>query len=212
VSAVLETWYPGQEGGTALAEILFGTRSPEGKLPATFDRSWEENPAHNCYVPIKDPATGVPHIAYAEGLFMGYRYYASRNLEPLFPFGFGLSYTTFSFSHLVVPESASATAGFTVSFDVTNTGQRTGAEVAQLYVRDPGAISDQRPLVELKAFQKVRLAPGETRRVTLELNRRSFAHWDVVANDWRVQPGEFTLLLGDSSAHPILSGRVAIGP
>jgi beta-glucosidase len=208
-AAVIETWYPGQEGGTALAEILFGARSPEGRLPVTFDRSWEENPAHDYYEPVLDPITGVPTVRYKEGLFMGYRYYTSRRKEPLFPFGFGLSYTTFEFSHLYVPKTASAATGIDVSFDVTNIGNCLGTEVAQLYVGDPSSKAE-RPVRELKSFQKVSLAPRETKHVTLHLDRRSFAYWNPSSKSWRVDIGEFTIYVGDSSANLPLIGNITI--
>jgi hypothetical protein len=125
VPALLHNWYPGQEGGRALADILTGQHSPEGHLPVSFERSWEENPVHDNYYAPPVPKGQTPHVAYKEGVFVGYRYYTSFDKKPLFPFGFGLSYTTFSFSNLKVsPEQASADGSITVSFDVTNTGQR----------------------------------------------------------------------------------------
>ncbi len=213
VPAVIQLWYPGQEGGQALAEILFGERSPEGKLPVTFDRSWEENPVHDTYYPPTHPDGAVAHVKYAEGLFLGYRYYTSREKEPLFPFGFGLSYTTFSFSNL---RRARGTVGehrlvpsvgpVDVSFDVTNTGSRAAAEVVQLYVGDPSA-KVARPVRELKGFRKVRLDPGQTQRVTLTLDWRDFAYFDVVERKWRVDCGEFVLAVGDSSENTPLIAK-----
>lgn len=204
VPALVHTWYPGEEGGKAVAEILFGEHSPEGHLPMTFEKSWEQNPARdNYYAPAAPGAT--PHIKYAEGVFIGYRYYTTKHIEPLFPFGFGLSYTTFSFSNLSVsPETASPERPITVSFDVTNTGSRAGADVAQLYVGDPSA-KVERPMKELKGYEKVRLEPGKSQHVTLTLDRRSLAYWDDASNNWKVDPGKFVAYVGDSSENTPLS-------
>jgi beta-glucosidase len=199
VPALLHNWYPGQEGGQALSEIIFGLRSPEGHLPASFERAWEDNPTHDNYYAPPVPAGQTPHVKYAEGLFVGYRYYTSMDKKPLFPFGFGLSYTTFSFANLQVsPDSGMADGPFTVTFDVTNTGQRAGATVAQLYVGDPSA-KVKRPVRELKGYQKVSIEPGVTQHVTLTLDKRSLAYWDMNSNDWHVDPGQFTVYVGDSS-------------
>jgi beta-glucosidase len=198
VPAVIQLWYPGQEGGTALGEILFGERSPEGKLPVTFDRSWEESPVHDSYYPAPHPDGAESHVRYAEGVFYGYRSYTSRGRAPLFPFGFGLSYTTFAFSHLEVRPAVDTTWPLAVSFDVTNTGDRAGAEVAQLYVGDPSAQAP-RPVKELKGFAKVRLEPGKTERVTLALDRRAFAYFDAGRHQWRIDRGQFLLYVGESS-------------
>lgn len=205
VPALLHNWYPGQEGGTAISEILFGARSPEGHLPISFEHSWEENPVHNNYYPAPVPAGQTPHVQYAEGIFLGYRYYITMNKQPLFPFGFGMSYTTFAFSNLKVsPETVSADGPITVTFDVENTGSRAGATVAQLYVGNPSA-KIKRPLKELKGYQKVRIEPGVTQHVTLTLDKRSLAYWDVTSNNWRVDPGRFTVFVGDSSENTPLT-------
>jgi beta-glucosidase len=205
VPALLHNWYPGQEGGQALAEIVFGIRSPEGHLPASFERAWEDNPTHDNYYAPPVPAGETPHVKYAEGVFLGYRYYTSMNKKPLFPFGFGLSYTTFSFANLQVsPESVMAAGPITVSFDVTNTGTRAGATVAQLYVGDPSA-KVKRPMKELKGYQKVNIEPGVTQHVSLTLDKRSLAYWDVASNNWKVDPGQFTVFVGDSSENTPLT-------
>ena len=210
VPALLHNWYPGQEGGQALAEIIFGVRSPEGHLPASFERSWQDNPTYENYYAPPTPAGQMLRVKYAEGVFLGYRYYTSMNKQPLFPFGFGLSYTTFAFGNLEVsPQTASSNGSVTVSFDVTNTGQRAGADVAQLYVGDPSA-KIKRPVRELKGYQKVRLGPGEKQRVTLTLDRRALAYWDVNSNDWRVDPGQFKIYVGDSSADTPLTGDFTV--
>lgn len=205
VPALLHNWYPGQEGGQALAEIIFGAHSPEGHLPASFERAWEDNPTHDNYYASSVPAGQTPHVKYREGVYVGYRYYTSMNKQPLFPFGFGLSYTTFSFSNLEVsPKTASSDGDITVSFDVTNTGQRAGADVGQLYVGDPSA-KIKRPVKELKGFEKVSLEPGEKKHVSLTLDHRALAYWDVKGNDWRVDPGQFKVYVGDSSENTPLT-------
>jgi beta-glucosidase len=223
VPALLHTWYPGQEGGTAVAEVLFGKHNPEGKLPVSFDRSWEENPSAPYYYPIKGADTTlhvveegrppvdyvIPHVKYDDGLMVGYRYWTTTGKHLLFPFGFGLSYTTFSFTNLQVPATASAGSTVTVSFDVTNTGSVAGAEVAQLYVSDPSA-KVSRPERELKGFEKVRLAPGETKHVTLNLDARSFSYWDSTAHKWTIDPGKFIICVGDSSENTPLSAELTL--
>lgn len=205
VPVFLHDWYPGEEGGKAIAEILFGQHSPEGHLPFSFAKSWEQNPTHDNYYPAPHAPGATPQVKYAEGVYVGYRYYTSKHVQPLFPFGFGLSYTTFSFSNLKVsPEEASPNGPITVSFDVTNTGQREGADVAQLYVGDPSAKID-RPVKELKGYEKIRLEPGKTQHVTLALNHRSLAYWDTASNNWKVDPGKFVVYVGDSSEHTPLT-------
>ena len=223
VPVLLHTWYPGQEGGTAVAQILFGQHDPEGKLPVSFDRSWDDNPSAKWY--YGDPkdnttlhtigADGQPkdytieHIKYGDKLMVGYRYWTTTGKHPLFPFGFGLSYTTFRFSNLKVPASAKSGSTVDISFDVTNTGSVAGAEVAQLYVSDPSAQVD-RPERELKGFAKVRLDPGATQHVTISLDARSFSYWDEPAQRWIIDPGEFVIRIGDSSENTPLSADLTL--
>jgi beta-glucosidase len=226
--ALLATYYPGQEGGTALAEVLFGRHNPEGKLPATFDRSWEESASAQYYYPAKGeekilevnepgkPQTSITidQIHYGDKLMVGYRYWTTTGRHPLFPFGFGLSYTSFGFSKLAAPASASISAlqsggKISVSFDVKNTGAAAGAEVAELYVSDPSAKAE-RPERELKGFAKVRLAPGETRHVTLALDARSFSYWSESAHGWVIDPGKFVVRVGDSSESTPLSAEIQL--
>jgi beta-glucosidase len=203
VPALLHAWYPGQEGGTALAEVLFGDTSPSGKLPVSFERRGEDNPTFHSYYPEK----GGSRVQYSEGVFLGYRHFDQSETKPLFAFGYGLSYTTFGFGKLsVTPQTGNLNEPVSVSFDVTNTGQRAGAEVAELYVGDSHA-SVPRPVKELKAFTKINLKPGETRRVTLTLNRRAFSFYDVQKKDWSAEPGEFDILVGDSSDNIQLRGK-----
>jgi beta-glucosidase len=153
--------------------------------------------------------TTIEHIKYGDKLMVGYRYWTTTGRHPLFPFGFGLSYTTFKFSKLEVPASAASGSTVSVSFDVTNTGKVAGAEVAQLYVSDPSAQVD-RPERELKGFAKVLLAPGTTRHVTLTLDARAFSYWDQPAHKWTIDPGKFILRVGDSSENTPLSADIAI--
>src|SRR6185437_12216369 len=140
----------------------------------------------------------IAHIKYGDKLMVGYRYWTTMHKQPLFPFGFGLSYMTFRFSNLQAPSTASAGGKVMVSFDVTNTGQMEGAEVAQVYVSDPSA-KVSRPERELKGFEKVRLAPGETKHVSLTLDARSFSYWDAAVHKWTIDPGRFVVRAGDSS-------------
>ena len=218
VPALLHTYYPGQEGGTGVAEVLFGKHNPEGKLPVSFDRSWDENPSAPYYYPIKGADTKlhiiendkppvdyvIPHVKYDDRLMVGYRYWTTAGKHPLFPFGFGLSYTTFSFANLQASSIAVAGSTIPVTFDVTNTGSVPGAEVAQLYVSDPSA-KVGRPERELKGFEKVRLAPGERKQVTINLDARSFSYWDSAAHKWTIDPGKFVIRVGDSSENTPLS-------
>ena len=223
VPALLHLYYPGQEGGRAVAQILFGRHDPEGKLPVTFDRSWDDNPSAKWYYgDPKDNTTlhtpgpnGKPldytieHIKYGDKLMVGYRYWTTTGKHPLYPFGYGLSYTTFKFSNLQAPASAASGSTVSVSFDVTNTGAVAGADVAQLYVSDPSAHVD-RPERELKGFEKVSLAPGETRHVTLTLDARAFSYWSEAAHKWTIDPGKFVLRAGDSSENTPLDAEIEL--
>ena len=206
VPAILHAWYPGQEGGTALAQILFGDYSPSGKLPASFERRWDDNPAFHSYY----PENGGKRVQYSEGVFLGYRHFDRSATKPLFAFGYGLSYTTFAYSKLsVTPPTGNLNEPVSVSFDVRNTGQRAGAEVVELYVGDSHA-SVPRPVKELKAFAKVNLKPGETRRVTLTLERRAFSFYDVQKKDWSAEPGDFAILVGGASDNIQLRGQFTL--
>ncbi|MFW6154431.1 MAG: glycoside hydrolase family 3 C-terminal domain-containing protein [Planctomycetota bacterium] len=191
--AVLETWYGGQEVGTALASLLAGDESPSGKLPTTFPARLEDNPAWGHY-----PGDGTS-VTYAEGIFVGYRHYDTRDIHPAFPFGFGLSYTTFAYDTLRL-SSETMTAGDTieVAVDVTNTGDRPGKEIVQVYVRDVEA-SVPRPVRELKGFAKVALAPGETATVTLPLTAMDLSFFDDAANAWTAEAGDFDIQVGPHS-------------
>jgi beta-glucosidase len=208
--ALIQAWYPGQEGGTALAEILLGDVNPSGRLPVTFERRWEDNPVHDSYY----PADGTNRVVYKEGVFVGYRGYEKAGTKPLFPFGHGLSYTTFRYSNLSIRPAPAGTGPapaplYEVSFDVTNTGRREGADVAQVYVGDTHSKA-ARPAKELKGFSKVSLRPGETRGVTVTLDSRAFSYYDADAKRWRTDPGEFDILVGRSSERIELRGKASV--
>jgi len=206
VPALLHAWYPGQEGGNALAQILFGDYSPSGKLPASFESRWEDNPTFNSYY----PKSGEKRVTYSEGIFLGYRHYDRSTVKPRFPFGFGLSYTTFEYSDLKIsPTLANASAPVNISFNVKNTGSREGAEVAEAYVGGSRA-SVPRPVKELKGLAKVQLKPGETKRLTISLDQRAFSYYDVSTSDWKAEPGDFAILIGSSSTQIELQGKFTL--
>ena len=206
VPAVLQMWYDGQEQGSALADILFGDESPSGKLPTTFPVRLEDNPAYTNY-----PGENG-QVRYGEGIFVGYRYYDKKKLAPLFPFGHGLSYTTFTYSNLRVgAKSITPSQALKVKVDVTNAGKVAGREVVQLYVRDVKS-TFARPEKELKAFQKVELKPGQTKTITFTLDREAFWYFDSRKNAWATEPGEFEILVGASSRDIRLSGMVTLAP
>lgn len=205
VPAVVEAWYPGEEDGNAVADVLLGKVNPSGKLPLTFPRTAADTLAKN---PDRFPGDGTT-VHYSEDLEVGYRAVNTQHLAPLFPFGFGLSYTSFRFDDL----TASATPGkpeAVVRFRVTNIGTRAGAEVAQLYLTYPHITEGDEPPRQLKGFQKVLLQPGESRMIEMKLDARTFSFWSVKAHTWQVVPGEFKLFVGDSSTDLPLSGAVEI--
>jgi beta-glucosidase len=200
--AVIAAFYPGQEGGTALAQTLTGVVNPSGKLPFSYIQERSESPAFNGYM---DPGLKVN---YAEGVFVGYRYYDAHHVAPLFPFGFGLSYTTFAYNHLQVAKVGET--GATLTFEITNTGRVAGEEVAQVYV-GPRNPSVPRPVKELKGFAKVALAPGETKAVSVALDARAFQFFHPTTHQWTLEPGAFDLLIGASSRDIKLKDTVTIG-
>jgi beta-glucosidase len=201
--ALLYAWYGGLEGGNALARVLFGDVNPSGKLPCTFPKQLMDSPAHalNAY-----PGTnGVE--TYTEGLLVGYRWFDAKKIEPLFPFGYGLSYTTFKYSGLkLMPDNDTNNPTVTVQFDITNTGKREGAEAAEIYVQELNP-SVTRPVKELKSFAKVSLQPGEKQTVSLELDRRAFAFYDPDKSGWVAEKGAFKILVGRSSRDIALQGN-----
>ncbi len=196
VPAVLLSWYSGMEGGNAIARVLFGDVNPSGKLPATFPKRLADSPAHTGGAKSFPGENGT--TVYSEGVFVGYRWFDTKNIEPLFEFGHGLSYTTFKYSNLKVARGEDANnPSATVQFDITNTGKRAGAEVAQIYVQDVKA-SVARPTKELKGFQKISLQPGETKKVSIPLGRNSFAFFDEKQGAWVAEAGEFKVHVGAS--------------
>jgi beta-glucosidase len=203
--ALLDTWYPGQEGGEALTKIVFGDVSPSGKLPVSFERRWQDSATYNSYY----ERNGSEHVAYTEGVFLGYRHFDKSEVKPLFPFGFGLSYTTFRYSNLKVTPEESDGGNVTVSFDITNTGSREGMETGEVYVGEEHP-KVERPVKELKGFDKVDLQPGETKTVTVALDRRAFSYWNVNQHAWTADPGEFDILVGSSSEKIDLTGKVRL--
>jgi beta-glucosidase len=204
VAAVVQAWYLGQETGNAIADVLFGDVNPAGKLPTTFPKRLQDNPAYLNY-----PGENG-QVLYGEGLFVGYRYYDKKDIAPLFPFGYGLSYTTFAYSNLTL-DAATIGPGdeIHVSVDVQNTGACAGQEVVQLYVRDVEC-SLMRPEKELKAFAKVALDPGETVTVTLTLTQEALSFYDPVRKRWVAEAGDFQVLVGSSSRDAHLMGRFAL--
>jgi beta-glucosidase len=193
VPAVLQAWYAGQATGGAIADILFGIVNPSGKLAETFPLRLEDTPAY-----LNFPGEGDT-VRYGEGLYIGYRWYDARRTAVSFPFGHGLSYTSFAYADArASANTVDESRGVTVLVDVTNTGARAGSEVVQVYVRDPQA-SVPRPEKELRGFDKVYLEPGETRTVAIELDGRAFALWDPRLRSWVVEPGRFDILIGSSS-------------
>ncbi len=194
--ALLDMWYGGQEAGAALASILFGDTNPSGKLPVTLPKEFKDSPAAANY-----PGENL-HVNYAEGIYVGYRYYDTKNVEPQFPFGFGLSYTTFEYSALkvtpVMLAGGAGHAGAVVSLKLRNTGVRAGAEVVELYVHESHAKID-RPAHELKGFKRVELKPGESQTVAFTLGRAAFSYWSPETKAWVAEPGTFEIQVGASS-------------
>ena len=207
VAAVLEAWYPGQEAGNAIADVLTGAAAPGGRLPQTFPQRMADNPAHSQDREVYPGLAG--RVRYEEGVFIGYRHYERHGIAPLFPFGFGLGYTSFALSDFSVDaRKLEADGNVSVSVTVTNTGARAGSEVVQLYVGDRQA-SVPRPHKELKAFAKVHLEPGASERLTLELGARDFAYYSTALGCWLVEPGEFVLSLGTSAAAIAFTATIA---
>ena len=201
-AAVLEAFYPGQEAGSSIARILFGDVNPSGKLAMTFPANPYQGPGSNW---LEYPGDGMT-VNYDEGVFVGYRFYDANGQTPLFPFGFGLSYTSFTYSDLQVEHTAAARA--TVRFKVINTGSREGAEAAQLYLGFPAAAEE--PPKQLRGFEKFTLRPGESKIVSIALDSDSFAAWDRNAGRWRVFPGTYTVMVGGSSRDIALRGTLDI--
>ncbi len=202
--AVLEAYLGGQALGGAIADLLFGDANPCGKLAETFPKRMEDNPSYLFYFGEGDRAE------YREGIFVGYRYYDAKKIEPLFPFGHGLSYTTFEYADLSISKKEMRDdETLDVQVTVKNTGDRAGKEIVQLYIGDAESTAI-RPVKELKGFAKAELVPGERKTVTFSLDKRSFAYYDVELNDWRVETGEFEIMIGKSSRDIVLTDTVRV--
>lgn len=194
VAAVLHAFYPGQEGGNALARIISGKVTPSAKLPFTIEKSWNDSPAAGNY----DETRKEKKVYYNEGIFTGYRGYEKRGVKPLFPFGFGLSYTSFKYENLSVEIVDKKNNLIEVKFDITNTGNMAGAEIVQLYVTDVKS-KEERPLKELKGFEKVSLKPNETKSVSIILSEEDFQYYSEKSKKWILEKGEFIIKVGASS-------------
>ena len=203
VAGVLEAWYPGQQDGTAIAAVLFGNSDPSGHLPVTFPTSLSQVPASTA---AQWPGTGGT-VDYSEGINVGYRWYQANHLTPLFPFGYGLSYTSFSFSKLRIG-SLPAGGAATVTATVTDTGQRAGADVAQLYVHEPAASGQ--PPEQLEGFKRVYLQPGASQQVTFHLTQQNLRYWNTRTSSWATSTGKYGINVGDSSANLPLSGTLSV--
>jgi beta-glucosidase len=200
VPALLWAWYPGQEGGRALSDILFGDVNPSGKLPVTFAKRYEDYPSARYYNVNQDNKT-----PYTEGVFVGYRGFEAHDVAPRFPFGHGLSYTTFKYTDLNVVPVADGSA--TVTLKVTDSGKRDGDEVVEVYVAPPKS-GVPRPSKELKGYARVGVAAGETKQVSVTLEPRAFAYWDDAGKEWKVEAGSYEILVGASSADIRLRRKV----
>ncbi len=209
VAGILYTWYPGQIGFKALAEIITGVTNPSGKLPITIEKSFKDSPGYpyipegeelyDGWEPDMNITLPVYDIKYDEGIFVGYRWYENKKIKPLYAFGHGLSYTTFEYSNLQISKPSITTKEkLNVRVEIENTGVVDGMEVVQLYVHDADA-SVERPEKELKDFKKINLKPGEKKTVYFTLSDRDFAFWDVESGDWKIEPGKFEILVGKAS-------------
>jgi beta-glucosidase len=205
VPAILDMWYGGQEGGNAIADVLFGDADPSGKLPVSFVKQWKDSPAYGHY-----PGENL-QVDYAEGIYLGYRYFDKQKIEPLFPFGFGLSYTKFDYSDLKISPNQTSGAPVEVSLSVRNSGSRSGAEVVELYVHD-GHSSGDRPVQELKGFQRIALAAGESKDVHFKVDRSAIAFYSTAKKDWVTEPGQFDVLVGSSSRDIRVKGSFSLNP
>ena len=204
VKAVLEAYLGGQAVGGAVVNVLYGKVNPSGHLAETFPLRLQDTPCYLNYGGEHDKSV------YSEGVFVGYRYYASKEMEVLFPFGHGLSYTTFAYSSLTADKkNMKESEKLTVSVDVTNTGDRAGKEVVQLYIAPQGG-TIIRPVRELKAFEKVELAPGETKTVSFELDSRAFAYWNTELHDWHVESGKYEVQICRNAQEPVLTEAVSV--
>jgi beta-glucosidase len=199
-SALIETWYPGQEGGTAIANLLSGSSDFSGRLSVSFEKRWEDNPVHDSYYPTDNSSV----VHYRAGVFVGYRGYQMKGVAARFPFGFGLSYTSFLYSNLKIEPT---TDGYDVSATIRNAGKVSGADVAQLYIGENSSAL-RRPKRELKGFERIELGPGESRRVSFHLGARSFQAFDVDLHRWVAPVDDYSVELGRSSEDIVLRRRL----
>jgi len=218
--AILYAWYGGQTGAKAIAEIIAGKISPSGKLPVTIEKDFKDSPGYG-YIPEGEYLYNnwndhverthpVFDVKYKEGIFMGYRWYEKNNIEPLYPFGFGLSYTKFEYSNLQVSKNKfRENEEITVTYTIKNIGNFAGAELAQLYIRDTDS-KFPRPLKELKGFEKVSLKPGESKKITLTLCKKDFSYWNPEIKTWYAEPGKFIIMVGASSNDIKLTGEIEL--
>lgn len=207
-AGIIYAWYAGEEAGHALADILLGNYNPSGRLPVTMLKRWEDSPAYGTYPEVNG------EVPYKEGIFVGYRHFDRTKIAPEYPFGYGLSYTSFLYSDFSIKSQAldASSPDITVTATITNKGMRAGAEVVQLYVADLEP-KVERPVQELKGFEKVFLAAGESKDVVFRLNKRSFAYYDTTIHDWTSKPGRFNVRLGSSSRDLRLKGDITLtGP
>lgn len=204
VKGVIEAYLGGQAVGSAAANVLYGKVNPSGRLPETFPLRLQDTPCYLNYGGEHDK------VVYSEGVFVGYRYYESKEMPVLFPFGYGLSYTTFEYSNLKVEkESMKESETVKVTVDVKNSGSRAGKEVVQLYVgKKDGSVV--RPVRELRAFDKIELKPGETKTVEFVLGSRAFAYWEMEISDWFVESGAYEIQIGKSASEIILSHEIRV--
>jgi beta-glucosidase len=214
VAAVLEAWYPGQRGGQAIANILFGSVNPSGKLPITFPASVNDLPRPTIPIPSPPTSSATFDVDYTiEGFNVGYKWFEAQNIQPLFAFGYGLSYTTFSISNLQLTPDSPASGGFQVSFNLQNTGPLAGAEVAQVYLGVPASTGEAPQ--RLVGWSKVLLQPGAQQTVTVTVDANSPSHplsyWDVNANGWVTAPGTYTVYVGNSSDNVASAGTFTVG-
>ncbi|MHA1230232.1 MAG: glycoside hydrolase family 3 C-terminal domain-containing protein [Candidatus Helarchaeota archaeon] len=218
VPAIIEAWYAGQEAGNVIADIIFGDINPSGKLPITFPRKLSDSPAHKSertYPGIEEIITNekgkkeiIRKVFYEEGIFVGYRYFDKNNIEPLFPFGFGLSYTNFDYSNLKIDKNIMQTNdSVKITVDIKNTGDRYGAEIVQLYVQDVES-SVERPIKELKGFTKLYLNPGEKKTAEFVITEQDLSYYDINSQSWKVEEGTFKILIGASSRDIKLEGQL----
>jgi beta-glucosidase len=193
VRALLDAWFGGEEVGHAVPDVLFGDVNPSGKLPFSFINEWKASPAYGNY-----PGENL-HVKYAEGIYVGYRYFDKHDIAPQYPFGYGLSYTHFGYSDLKIsPAKASGNSQLRVTLKLANQGKRAGAEVVQLYVHDGHSAVD-RPVKELKAFRRVELSPGQSMVVSFTLDKDALSYYSTQKKDWIAEPGKFDVLVGSSS-------------